>query len=543
MKPLTLLILGGGAYYLYEKGKNPEWSPFAWFASSGDKHLALEKVKIASVPTPSPTVALDPGMSTDQVKQVNVALTTETDPVKIAAHGKALADLGHGSSAAALHAKAKAVGQAKAKGASDAEIHMKQLEAASPAASGPVMPIDAPMSACESQVLLNNLLGRRGHADVDGVPVPIPISNVFDADTAHLIRVFQAEVKLPATGVMDAPTAEALRTESLGDHHEALVHAAGWWGEPWHHHHHHPEWEYVGQGTLPSKGGPSCWCPASLDPLDPQLPIMIGGKPMVPCNCGTPGATTAPTGHATGWDLFHDVFGSRDPFHGRHQENRWQRHHDEHQRREEMEHHWAGWGPFAAGYGEREREMRRHHEMHGRGREMRGREMRGREMHGRGREPYGRYEIARERRREEFEPWRHHHRHHHHPQPEMPVEEEVMQQPQMPMHPQQPQIVYVEVPADQAHAVVQAQQEQQEDAGGGDAASATERAADAADASADAVAKGYFSGGGFADYMGMYNYADPQARWDFYHGYGAPSYGTPWEGTEPIEESYFPHWW
>ena len=533
MKPLTLLILGGGAYYLYEKGKNPEWSPFAWFASPGEKHVALEKVKIASVPTPSPTVALDPGMSTDQVKQVNTALTTETDPVKIAAHGRALADLGHESSAAALAAKAKAVGQAKAKGASDSEIHKKQLEAASPGSSGPVMPIDAPMSACEAQVLLNNLLARRGHGDVDSVPVPIPISNVFDADTAHLIRVFQAEVKLPATGVMDASTAEALRTESLGDHHEALAYATGFWGEPWHHHH-HPEWGYVGQGTLPTKGSPSCWCPASLDPLDPQLPIMIGGKPMVPCGCGTPGATTAPTGHATGWDLFHDVFGSKDPFHGGHQEARWQHHHDEHQRREderqhheELRHHMAGWGPFAAGYGEYDRGRHGRHLEH--------------EMHRRGREPYGRhgrFAPGRERMepREEFAPWPHHHRRHHHHHAEMPVEEEsVSQQTQ----PQQPQIVYVQVPAEQAHAIVQAQQE---DAGGG-AAAATQQAADAADDSADAATKGYFSGGGFADYMGMYNYVDPQAQWDFYHGYGAPSYGTPWEGAEPIEESYFPHWW
>ena len=32
--------------------------------------------------------------------------------------------------------------------------------------------------------------------------------------------------------------------------------------------------------------------------------------------------------HATGWDLFHDVFGTKDPFHGGRQENRWQHHHD-----------------------------------------------------------------------------------------------------------------------------------------------------------------------------------------------------------------------
>ncbi len=42
-------------------------------------------------------------------------------------------------------------------------------------------------------------------------------------------------------------------------------------------------------------------------------------------------------GEHVGWDLFHDVFGSKDPFHGRRQEDRWQRHHDIH---EEREHGW-----------------------------------------------------------------------------------------------------------------------------------------------------------------------------------------------------------
>jgi hypothetical protein len=134
MEPLTLILLGAGGYFVYKKNENPEWSPLTWLCSSPyDKHVALERVKVASVPTPAVTVALDPGMSTDQVKQVNHSLTTETDHEKIKAHADALDALGHTSSAAALGAKAQAVGEAKAHGASDAEIHGKQIEAQAPA--------------------------------------------------------------------------------------------------------------------------------------------------------------------------------------------------------------------------------------------------------------------------------------------------------------------------------------------------------------------------------------------------------------------------
>jgi hypothetical protein len=137
MEPITLILLGAGGYYVWKKNENPEWSPVAWLTSTPhDKHLALERVKVASVPTPAPTAALDPGMSTDQVKQVNHTLTNETDHEKIKAHADALDSLGHASSAAALDAKAKAVGEAKAHGASDAEIHGKQIEASAPAAVG-----------------------------------------------------------------------------------------------------------------------------------------------------------------------------------------------------------------------------------------------------------------------------------------------------------------------------------------------------------------------------------------------------------------------
>ncbi len=231
MGPLAIVALGGVIYYVYEKQKNPAWSPFArLLATPVDKVVALEKVKVTSVPTPSPTVALDPHMTTDQVKQVNRTLSSETDPKKIAAHAIALGAAGHDNSAMALAAKASAVGEAKAMGAHDIDIHGKQIEAAAATPSEHVpVPLDAPMTACEAQVLLNVLTSRQGHFDVEGVPVPLQITNVFDADTSHLIRVFQAEAHLPATGTMDSGTAKALRIGALSpDALQGGPVAAGW---------------------------------------------------------------------------------------------------------------------------------------------------------------------------------------------------------------------------------------------------------------------------------------------------------------------------
>jgi hypothetical protein len=288
MGPLAILLIGGTIFYVYEKEKNPAWSPFTRLLSTPvDKVVALEKVKVTSVPTPSPTVALDPHMTTDQVKQVNRTLSSETDPKKIAAHAIALGIAGHDNSALALAAKANAVGEAKAMGAHDVDIHGKQIEAARATEVDHVpVPLDAPMTACEAQVLLNVLTSRQGHFDVEGIPVPLQITNVFDADTSHLIRVFQAEVHLPATGTMDADTAKALRIGALSP--EALqagpvatgwgpiasgsggpiatgfyAHNFGGWSQPsqhgyhpWHHqhgwagwpwHHRHGWHGYVGQ--------------------------------------------------------------------------------------------------------------------------------------------------------------------------------------------------------------------------------------------------------------------------------------------------------
>lgn len=138
MEPITLAILGAVGYYAYEKNKNPAWTPFAsLLAHPHEKLVALEKVKVTSVPTPHDAAALDPNMTTEQVKQVNTTLMTETDPQKIASHAQALSALGHDNSANALAAKANAVGEAKALGASDTDIHLQHTAAvAAPTAVG-----------------------------------------------------------------------------------------------------------------------------------------------------------------------------------------------------------------------------------------------------------------------------------------------------------------------------------------------------------------------------------------------------------------------
>ena len=195
MKPLTLALIGAGGYYLWKKNENPAWSPIAWLtASHVDKHVALEKVKVTSVPTPGPGVALDPNMSTDQVKQVNDALLTETDPKAISAQARALGDLGHASSAAALDAKAAAIGEAKAVGASETDIHKKQIEAAAPAA-----PLAPPVATGWG-----------------------PYAAGFEGDYL--------------TGIQSGPAIVGIQSGP------AIV---GWDGEWWRHHHHHhrPWWE------------------------------------------------------------------------------------------------------------------------------------------------------------------------------------------------------------------------------------------------------------------------------------------------------------
>ena len=91
-----------------------------------------------------------------------------------------------------------------------------------------------------------------------------------------------------------------------------------------------------------------------LGPKTPPLPLIPPPIPNV--LPAAPGKTMA------GWDLFHDVFGVKDPFHGRHQEARWEHHreHELHPHGEHMHHRpeeqvhcsgrdAAGWGPMATG--------------------------------------------------------------------------------------------------------------------------------------------------------------------------------------------------
>ena len=393
MGPLAIAALGGAIYYIYEKQKNPAWSPFTrLLATPVDKVVALEKVKVTSVPTPSSTVALDPHMTTDQVKQVNQTLTSETDPKKIAAHAIALGASGHDNSAMALAAKANAVGEAKATGAHDVDIHLKQIEAAQAIPSGPVpVPIDAPMTACEAQVLFNALTARQGHFDVEGVPVPLAITNVFDADTSHLIRIFQAEMHLPATAAMDTETAKALRIAALGSGLSAdqgPSHVTGWWDEygHWHHrhHHHHHHHPVVEEVVVPE-----------------VIEGVVQGVGWGPVASGSSGPVATGYGYG-GWT------------------QPWQHGYVARQ--------WTGW-PWHYGWhgfvGQRGREFEhgRGHEERGRGR---GREQfgRGREQFGRGREQFGRGREHFGRGREQFDEYA--------PQP--PYMDEGMGEEMMPMH-------------------------------------------------------------------------------------------------------------
>jgi hypothetical protein len=216
MLPAILLgALGvGTGIAFWEKSKNPSWTPFSTLFST-PAHLrdALARVRFTSVPTPTPTSALDPGMSTEQVHHVNSVLTTETDPAKIHDHADAAGKLGFANTSKALTAKAEAVGQAKAAGATDADVHKEQLAAGAAAAGGGAaapLPV-TPMSVCEAEVLLNLLARRRGQTNIAGIAIPLPITNAVSSELIHCVQAFQTEAGLPPTGNLDEPTAAALR--------------------------------------------------------------------------------------------------------------------------------------------------------------------------------------------------------------------------------------------------------------------------------------------------------------------------------------------
>lgn len=129
---LGWILLGGTALALWKKHENQHWTPFSsLFATPRHLNEALAHVRFTSVPTPNATSALDPGMSSEQVKSVNVVLTSEIAPAKIKEEAKNAKSLGLANTAKALEAKAAAVGEAKARGATDEEIHREQLAASS----------------------------------------------------------------------------------------------------------------------------------------------------------------------------------------------------------------------------------------------------------------------------------------------------------------------------------------------------------------------------------------------------------------------------
>ncbi len=217
MIPIVLVVLGGGTVYaLVEKHHNPSWTPFSTlFATPRKLREALDRVRITSVPTPATTTALDPGMSSHQVAHVNAVLQLETDPKTIHDHATAAAKVGLSNTSKALTAKAEAVGQAKAAGATDADLHKEQLAAATPAATLAAK-LSEPMTVCEAETLLNVLARRQGVTNVDGVAMPLPITNAMSDDLIHCIKLFQNEVRLAPTGNLDETTSAELRAEVTG---------------------------------------------------------------------------------------------------------------------------------------------------------------------------------------------------------------------------------------------------------------------------------------------------------------------------------------
>jgi len=128
---LTIAVIGGTAYALYKKNRNPYWTPLSTlFATPHELREALQHVRVTSVPTPTPAAALDPGMSPDQAQAVNAVLVTETDEKKLADHAEAAKSAGLSNSGKAIEAKANAVANAKAKGASETDIKKEQVAAA-----------------------------------------------------------------------------------------------------------------------------------------------------------------------------------------------------------------------------------------------------------------------------------------------------------------------------------------------------------------------------------------------------------------------------
>lgn len=101
-------------------------------------------------------------------------------------------------------------------------------------------------------------------------------------------------------------------------------------------------------------GESSSTCPPGM------APVLHGGQwQCIPTLSGQ--VPQASDEHVGGWDLFHDVFGWKDPFHGSHQENRWEHHHQEDQRRQNFGQDFGRGQDFGQGQHPHDRAWEEHH--------------------------------------------------------------------------------------------------------------------------------------------------------------------------------------
>ncbi len=123
MAPLVMLLLGGTAVAVYKKTVDPSWSPISsLLATPSALRAALARVRHTSVPTPDPTSALDPNMTSAHVDAANKMLVHEVSHVALREFAQVADKMGFTNTAHAVNAKADAVADAKAVGASDADV-------------------------------------------------------------------------------------------------------------------------------------------------------------------------------------------------------------------------------------------------------------------------------------------------------------------------------------------------------------------------------------------------------------------------------------
>lgn len=135
MNPWTLLLVGiGGTWYL--RKYHPTLLPAVLRPTTTPAQAAaVASVAQASVPTPSPTAGLDPGMSSVEVATANQALASSSDPNQLSELGAVYGMFGYVNTSKALLAKANAISVAMAAGAQAASVTAAATSSAGQAAS------------------------------------------------------------------------------------------------------------------------------------------------------------------------------------------------------------------------------------------------------------------------------------------------------------------------------------------------------------------------------------------------------------------------